>query len=278
MTSSYSEYVNPFNSNRTKPTKYIDYNMLEKFNQENLCTVGTYLNKDNRLNGSITGIIDPLSKFSLVGTAKYQNNMDNLETFQTLQKYQGIGNSMANSTGAELPQMSFQSLRLSEQQYMGSEIQDMSIMINVPIISSNDNPWEIAYSLLEFVLPVRPNDTQIKSGESLSGKAQAFGQALSRELVLFAPKGYRVKWDGDLNVDSTGGYNDEPQNCATVKIGQRFLFDKVLITRVSCEFNNKIYVNGACTLLNVQFNFKPWRTPTASEVRHWFSLIDGRRT
>ena len=270
--SSYSEYIREFEES-FKPSDYIDYDRLKQNNPESVCTIRTYLGKTETQYiekygslPSIDGILDSTSLIGLQGVARYQDYMSNLNIFRELQQYLGM---MGSLGGGKVPQVSLQSLRLSEQNYMGSEVKVPSgLKLSVPIIAKKDDPWKIASNLLSYVIGVRPNAQPIPQG-GWGEKLKAFGANTMNEFVLFAPNNYSVKWvNGDKIL---GGSDDYPQNAVEVLIGTRFWFRPVLLTDVSCSFSNNIYVDGKCTNLDITFSFKPWRTPDVNEVRSWFS-------
>lgn len=270
MTSSYSAYTPPISSSFT-PTKYIDYNILKEENPDNICTISTYQPDDGVTSSTIVGIIDATSVFSVGAKAEYKDFMDNLKSFRELQQWQGIISSgVSSENNLKIPQVSFQSLRLSEQQYLGSTVNSLSVVLNIPIISQNDNPWDIAIGMLEYVIGDRSDGTiNIPTDNKIFGNLQTFGNGALKEFLMYAPHHYRVQW-ADNNLTQNGGSDDIPRGCATVKIGRRFNFEKVLITDVGCGFNNLTYNDGKCTNLKINVSFKPWRTPTLSDIKSWF--------
>ena len=268
MASSYSAYVDPVI--RRSSTKYIDYDRLKHENKENLCTISV----NNSSAGSITGILDTQSNISIGAKADYKDYWDNLQAFQTLQNYQGLVGSAAGGE-KQMPQVSLKSLRLSEQNYMGSTVNDFNIKINVPIISQNDDPWGIAIGMLEYVIGERSSDISISDIFGIeSNKIQSFVSGAEKELVIYAPHRYRIRWSNN-DITKAGGAEDRPEGCANIRIGSRFKFDNMLITNVSCDFNNIVYVDGKVTDLGIQFSFRPWRLPDLSEVKRWFALRRG---
>lgn len=268
MTSSYSAYINP--SEKREPTKYIDFDILKTQNPENLCTVSVYSPRSANTS-TVTGIIDSTSRFSIGAKAQYQDYMQNLQTFTQLQQYQGL---IGSATDA-YSQVSLQSLRLSEQNYMGSTVNDINLTMNIPIISKNDDPWKISTGMLEYVLGERASDLSIEDYFGInSEKLQSFVGGAQKELLIYAPHRYRVKW-ASQKVFDPGGDRDEPEGCASVVIGSRFNFRKVLITSVDCSFNNLVYHTGSVTNLQIIFSFKPWRTPDLNEMKSWFSKLKG---
>ena len=76
-------------------------------------------------------------------------------------------------------------------------------------------------------------------------------------------------------MSNLGGEGDDPRGCATIQIGNRFLFRRVLVTDVSVDFNNIIYVDGKVTNMTARVSFKPWRQPDLAEMKSWF-IGDGR--
>lgn len=269
MTSSYSAYIDP--KRTTNPTKYIDFNRLKSENPENLCTIFV---ENNPTAATIVGIIDPLSITSLGASAQYQDYFSNMQSFKQLQQYVGlISSATGTEEGRQMPQISLQSLRLSEQNYMGSTVNDMSLKMNVPIISQNDDPWTIAIGMFEYVLGERAGDIDIADYLGVhSEKIQSFVSGAQQELAIYAPHRYRVRWSSN-SVTAPGGDKDKPEGCATIKVGSRFKFRNMLITRVDCSFNNVVYRDGKVTNLDIQFSFKPWRLPDIAEVKSWFAQV-----
>lgn len=262
--------------------KYINYKMLERQNPENLCKITVYKPlesmvssgareiKENLNYSSVTGIISPTTNFTMGASSSYQDIIGNVKWLDTLQQYVNIGGTMAGSDENPISQFAFKSLRLSEQQYMGSKVNDFSINLQIPILSREDNPWKIAKGLFEYVLSER-------GGTFNSGNSQitSFVQSSQKELVLFAPHRYRINWQNNDLTSNLGGEGDDPRGCATIQIGNRFLFRRVLVTDVSIDFNNIIYIDGKVTNMSARVSFKPWRQPDLAEMKSWF-IGDGR--
>ena len=267
MTSSYSAYQTQQQS--FAPSKYINYAYLESTNPESICTIQTY-KPDYGGENKVSGILDPSSTFGLSASAEYKDYMSNLKSFQEIQQYIGLAGSLAGNNNLRPSQVSLQSLRLSEQNYMGSSIGNLSVKFSIPIVATEDNPWTIATTMLAYVVGERTNAIDV-SQTPLLNKMQTFTGEVEKELLLYAPHRYRVDWS---QGKGSGGAGDEPHGCATIWIGTRFTFKKVLITNVSCTFSNYVYRDGKCTNLDIQVSFKPWRMPDMFDVEKWFGVAD----
>ena len=251
MTSSMSIFSGNRSGSMGSTTVLVDYKRLLSENPEYVATVSI---PDLGPYTAISGLMDIDGNFSFGADTQYNDVMPASDWLSEMQKYYNVAQNAGNH-----PQVAFQSLRLSEQQFTGFNIKPFSVSLKVPVITQLDDPYTIVIKLLSYCIGYRHGD-----GEAGAGNITLLGKEVSREFILYAPHMYRVVYSDDL-----GGYRDEPKNAAMVSIGSRFCFRNMLITSVSGEYSNVVYSDGKVTDVQIRFDFKPWRQPNLGTIYQW---------
>lgn len=245
-------------SGSTRSIRHIlDYETLKKYNPENLVTISV-------MGGGnpVAGIMDPDGQSKFAVQATYKPLVDQ-STF--LQKAQDPVNLVSTEWGN--PQVMINSLRLSEKSFKGFEAKNgFAVRLSVPVMCEEDNPAQIAYTILSYACGTRASGANNNGVES-TDKVKAFGQDVEAEFVLYAPNKYRIIYQG-----GTGGKLDVPQNATQIRVGNRFLYSNVLINNAEASFSDTVYHDGKPTFLNMTVSFEYWRQIDLSTLGDFLML------
>lgn len=232
----------------------IDYKRLLNENPHYVASV----NIDGSTSQPIQGIIVADSQFAFGATTQYSDSIPPDQWSKKFNTWAGLG-----ANAAQQPQVALQSLRMSEQSFNGFNVNDFSINLTIPVITQYDDPYTVGMRLLSYCVGTRfgKNSDVTETDNTLQAAASQVGY----EMILKAPNNYHVIYDDS----KLSGGNDRPVGSATIKIGERFMFEQCLITSVTCNYSNVVYSDGKVTWVGIDFSWKFWRSPTYADVQRW---------
>lgn len=239
-------------------------------------------NPDGTARSSIVGILDSSNDFSIDTSAKYEDTLSMPSFTDQLNQIAGL---VGNATGNA--QFILQSIRLTEARWTGCSNPSFNIKLNIPVIRKGQNPWIYIDQVLRCTSVLSARDVRalqtsdIASNEDIMNRAgdevrntEGIGDIISNETVLYAPNGYRVKYnDKAANPGAAGSWSDTPVGTVSLVIGNWFHANNLLITNSSTNISGKKHYDGTPMYVTVQVSLQYWRQPTYGEIRSWFKLL-----
>lgn len=221
------------------------------------CTVtgGKVRSGDSYVTGSIVGIYNPDSPFSMSTSSDYTDTFT-LPFQDKLDKLNEVGAWAQNMSGRT--QFIIKSIRMTEQRWTGSTAPDFNIKIDIPIVRPKDG--EVAWDSIRYFL-------QATCG-SINDYAGTQKQSMESAWQIFAPNGYKVTY----KKDSKSG--DVPSGTYSISLGEGksrwFSMTNALITNASPTISGKKYYDGNPTSISLNISFKYWRQPMYEDIINWF--------
>lgn len=262
MSSSFSFY-NPINRETLKANSLasiIDYEVIKRNNPNYILSLFVPLTPGaNAGNYQIDGIITN-SSMTIGARSNYEDMLPASGFIEKLNKHvTGVGGAITNK-----PQVALQSLRMSEQHFMGYEVSPISFEMTIPILTSyQESPSVAARTLLTYAVGVRAGDSEYSN--NIRPTSSVYSSA-ANEFVVYAPHRYKVNWQ---TGGAAGGANDTPEGAATIIVGNYYRFNDMLITDASATFDNIFYNDGKPRRVKLSFTARYWRNPRMGDIASW---------
>ena len=270
--------VNPMNSGNIK--HFIDIDQINS--NPTYKTQLIIQNPDGSARSSIIGILDSNNDFSIDTSAAYEDTLSMPSFADQLNQIAGLTGNLTSSA-----QYIMQSIRLTEARWAGCANPSFNIKLNIPVIRKGQNPWIYIDQVLRCTSVLSARDirslktSEVASSNMVSGNLgedvralENIGDIISNETVLYAPNGYRVKYnDKAANPGAAGSWSDTPVGTTSLIIGDWFHANNMLITNSQTNISGKKHYDGTPMYVTVQVTLQYWRQPTYGEIRSWFKML-----
>ena len=270
--------VNPMNSGNIK--HFIDIDQINS--NPTYKTQLVIQNPDGSARSSIIGILDSNNDFSIDTSAAYEDTLSMPSFVDQLNQIAGLTGNLTSSA-----QYIMQSIRLTEARWTGCANPSFNIKLNIPVIRKGQNPWIYIDQVLRCTSVLSARDirslktSEVASSDMVSGNLgedvralENIGDIISNETVLYAPNGYRVKYnDKAANPGAAGSWSDTPVGTTSLIIGDWFHANNMLITNSQTNISGKKHYDGTPMYVTVQVTLQYWRQPTYGEIRSWFKML-----